>query len=53
MVVVEWKWNMWHVVMTNKKHREMKRRMEAKHCMEIKEAVHQAQGRHGSGVKAA
>ena len=36
--------------MTNKKHRsEMK---EAEHSMEMNEAVHQAQGRHESGVKA-
>ena len=36
-VVAEWKWNMWHVVMGNKKHRRMKERIEAKHCTEMKE----------------
>ena len=51
--VAEWKWNMWHVVMTNETHREMKRRMEAEHSMEMNEAVRHAQGRHESGAKAA
>ena len=41
--------NMRHIGMTNEKHRN---RREAKHSMEMNEAVHQAQGKHESGSKA-